>query len=799
MNTLGRPTRFSPTGRRHPSGRATLTRATTPLGRIQVGAVVVAVATMTALAALDAAAGPGVVLAGLLAAGPGLAAVSGYPRAVLAVGGYAVTLISVLAWWPDGIFATYHHLLYLLATVAVTLVGYVLARRVRQLERFAERAQAPLRTLAALVAGSGDAIIGKTLDGTVTTWNPGAERMYGYTAAEMVGTNISVIAGRAGSDEFIDVLARIAAGERIDHYDSQRRRKDGTLLDVSLTVSPIRDGRGVVVGTSAVARDISARKRAEERQRETDEYLRTLAAIVESSEDAIIALALDGTVTVWNLGAERLYGFTAAETVGLERTTIDGLMPGPEVAVVIAQVVAGRHAEHYETTRTHKDGTPLDVSVSLSPIHDADGVVVGVSAVVRDITARKHAEARQREIDERTQLAQRLQSLGQLASGVAHDFNNLLAIISNFTSFVIEHTVGDEVAQADLAQVSAAADRAAGLTRQMLLFTRGESSRAEVLDVNASIAEAHALLARTIGANIELVAVPSAEPLMICADSGRIQQVLINLAVNARDAMPDGGTLVIEGAMAELDEYQTGLQPALQQPGRYVRLLVSDTGTGMSKEVAARIFEPFYTTKPTGKGTGLGLATVHGIVTEAGGSLNVYSEPHLGTTFRAYFPVADKQSRQASTTPDSVEPPHGAGQTIIVVDDEDAIRQVVQRILDKAGYHVLVAGSGPAALEMDAQSHCRILVTDVVMPGMSGRRLTELMRRRHPGLPVLYMSGYSDGLRETEPFDGQDIGFIEKPFTARGLLQQIHVLLASSEAGTSAAALDRARTAPVVA
>jgi two-component system cell cycle sensor histidine kinase/response regulator CckA len=178
----------------------------------------------------------------------------------------------------------------------------------------------------------------------------------------------------------------------------------------------------------------------------------------------------------------------------------------------------------------------------------------------------------------------------------------------------------------------------------------------------------------------------------------------------------------------------------------------------------------------------------------------VYSEPHLGTTFRAYFPVADKHSRHASGAPDSVEPPRGAGQTIIVVDDEAAIRQVVQRILDKAGYRVLVAGSGPAALDLDAQSDCRILVTDVVMPGMSGRRLTELMRRRHPGLPVLYMSGYSDGLRETGPFDGQDIGFIEKPFTARGLLQQIHVLLAASEAGTAAAAApDRARTAPVVA
>ncbi|MDT4993993.1 MAG: hypothetical protein QOH97_3885 [Actinoplanes sp.] len=517
-----------------------------------------------------------------------------------------------------------------------------------------------------------------------------------------------------------------------------------------------------------------------------DEYLRTLAAIVESSEDAIIAKALDGTVTVWNPGAERMYGYTAAETVGTDTSTIAGLATTAEISDLLARVVAGQHVDHYETQRTHQDGTLLDISVSLSPIHDTAGVVVGVSAVARDITARKRAEARQREINERTELAQRLQSLGQLAGGVAHDFNNLLAIISNFTAFAIEQTTDDEAVQADLGQVSKAAERAAGLTRQLLLFTRGESARPELLDVNAAIAEAHALLARTIGENIELVVVPAPQPLMISADGGRIQQVLVNLAVNARDAMPDGGTLVIEGTIAELDEHQTGLQPGLQHAGHYVRLLVSDTGMGMSKEVAARIFEPFYTTKPTGKGTGLGLATVYGIVTDAGGSLNVYSEPHLGTTFRAYFPLADDPSMQSPATPDIVELPRGDGQMILAVDDEDAIRQVVQRILDNAGYRVLTAHGGSAALDLDAQSHCQLLLTDVVMPDMSGRRLAELLRRRHPGLPVLYMSGYSDGLRETASTGNDDFGFIEKPFTAHGLLDRVHDLLTHNDVATSA-------------
>jgi len=656
------------------------------------------------------------------------------------------------------------------------MVGFVLARRVQRLEQCAEQTQAPLRRLAALVASSDDAIISKTLGGAVTAWIAGAERMYGYSAAEMIGADISRIAGPGGPAEFADVLTRIAIGERPDHYETRRTRKDGAVVDVSVTVSPILDDHGAVVGASAVARYISARKHAEARQRETDEYLQTLAAIVESSEDAIIARALDGTVTVWNPAAERMYGYTTAETIGTEIRAVAGSATA-EISGLIARVVAGERVADYESQRTHRDGTLVDISVGLSPIRDRDGAVVGTSAVARDITARKRAEARQREIAERTELAQRLQSLGQLAGGVAHDFNNLLAIISNFTAFVIEETTDDEAVQADLGQVSKAAERAAELTRQLLLFTRGESAQPELLDVNAAIAEAHALLARTIGDHVELVVVPSPEPLMIRADGGRIQQILVNLAVNARDAMPDGGTLVIEGAMAELDEHQTGLQPGLQRAGRYVRLLVSDTGVGMSKEVAARIFEPFYTTKPTGKGTGLGLATVYGIVTDAGGSLNVYSEPHLGTTFRVYFPLADDSSRPA-VTPEIAEPPRGTGQTILAVDDEDAIAQVVRRILENAGYHVVTADSGSAALDLDTGSGCQLLLTDVVMPGMSGRRLAELMRRRRPGLPVLYMSGYSDSLREMDFTVDRDFGFIEKPFTAHRLLRQVHDLVA---------------------
>ncbi|MDT5036732.1 MAG: hypothetical protein QOE03_1917 [Micromonosporaceae bacterium] len=573
----------------------------------------------------------------------------------------------------------------------------------------------------------------------------------------------------------------------------------GTQLDVLLvTFSNVTvfAAVSVVVGARAarleaardhaVACELSARKRADAGQRAMQLHLRTLAAIVESSDDAIIGETLDGTITSWNPGAERMYGHAAADAVGANISIIAGPAGIAELSDVLAKIAAGQRVDHYETQRTHKDGALVDVSVTVSPIQDDNGTVVGASAVARDVRARKRAEARQKTIDERTRLAQRLQSVGQLAGGVAHDFNNLLAVILNFTAFVTEQTADDEAVQADLAQVRAAVERAAGLTNQLLLFTRGETTRPELLDVNAAIAEAHAMLARTIGESIELVAVPSSDPLMIYADGGQIQQVLINLAVNARDAMPDGGTLVLAGTITELDEHHVDLQPALPA-GRYVRLLVSDTGVGMSRDVVAHIFEPFYTTKPTGQGTGLGLATVYAIVTEAGGSLNVYSEPNLGTTFRAYFPVADQPSAGVTTAPDAVQPPRGNGETILVVDDEDAIRQVVFRILDHGGYHVLSARGGREALTTAADHRFQLLLTDAIMPDMSGRRLAELVRRQHPRLPVLYMSGYSDGLRGTQFIVDEEIGFIEKPFTAHGLLQRVHDLLVHRDTDAPAA------------
>jgi PAS domain S-box-containing protein len=614
--------------------------------------VAIAVVTVSVLAVVNAITGPDLIMLGLLVAGPCLAAASASPRAVIAVGVYASLLILALSWWPDRLWGTAHQVLYLLSVLVVTAVSTIVARRHRVFEDLLGQSNSGRRQLAAIVESSDDAIITKTLDGVITSWNPGAERMYGYQSAEAVGNYISMIVGPVEASELLEIMARLRRGERIDHYETQRFCKDGTVKEVSVTMSPVRDDAGNVTGASAVARDISERKQA---------------------------------------------------------------------------------------------------------------------------------DARQHLVEESSQQAQRLQSLGQLAGGIAHDFNNLLAVIGSHADFVAEQTTNDSSVQADIATIRTATERATTLTRQLLVFARGEIQQTTTFDLNAAVGEAQQVLAPTIGEHIEWVSIASPTALMIHADRGQIQQILINLALNARDAMPDGGTLVIETASTEIDATLTDPHLVLT-PGSYAKLSVSDTGAGMSAEITAHIFEPFFTTKPRDQATGLGLAIVHGIVSQTGGDIGVYTEPNLGTTFRVYLPTANQPSTRADIQP-AAQPPRGHGQTILVVEDEDAIRQLVERILAKNGFATLGASRGHQALTIADQRRCDLLLTDVVMPEMSGPRLAELMRERHPGVPVLFMSGYTDGLLATRG----DVGgteLIQKPFTASDLLHKVDAAL--TRAGTEA-------------
>lgn len=540
----------------------------------------------------------------------------------------------------------------------------------------------------------------------------------------------------------------------------------------------LRRSYGVLLGQGAIYVDPWGQRRLDEataRERAAHDLAEsqraTLATVVEHSDDAIVGLTPDGLVTAWNQGAERLFGYTAVEMLGRPASMLADEQGGEHQHDVLARMRNGEGGCSYEARRLRKNGTAVDLALTVTPIVDQAGTVIGISVIARDITADKEAAERRRAMEDRTNQAQRMESLGKLAGGVAHDFNNILAIIGNYTDFAIEETEDRPQVQSDLRQARTAVERASNLTRQLLTFTRGDAIQPRDIDLNASIAEVHSMLQRTIGEHINLIARPAGQPLISHADPGQIQQVLLNLAINARDAMPNGGTLVLEANVTTLDGEEVTMQPALPA-GTYARLLVSDTGHGMSADTVARIFEPFYTTKPRGKGTGLGLATVYGIVTEAGGSINVYSEPDIGTTFRIYLPLVTTPTTTEPVTGQQTPPP-GDGGTVLVVEDEPALARVVTRIVAKGGYQVLAATNGAEALQLYAKHGCDMLLTDVIMPEMSGPRLAEILHEHNPDLPVVFMSGYSNGLLGETHILNNDITFIEKPFTTSDLLNKL--------------------------
>jgi signal transduction histidine kinase/CheY-like chemotaxis protein len=376
------------------------------------------------------------------------------------------------------------------------------------------------------------------------------------------------------------------------------------------------------------------------------------------------------------------------------------------------------------------------------------------------------------------QQSQRLENLGQLAGGIAHDFNNLLAVILNYTSFAVNELDGasesdwgarGEAARSDLDQIKRAGERAAGLTRQLLAFGRRDVMRPQVLDLDTAITAVEEMLHRTLGEHVELVTSLAGNLRPVLADPGQLEQVLVNLALNARDAMPGGGTLTIDTTNVTVDaESIAGGSKARQ--GQHVRLRVSDTGTGMSPEVVVRAFEPFFTTKEDGSGTGLGLATAYGIITQADGHINIYSEPGMGTTFSIMLPVTTQEP--ASLPPEMPYQRTPAGETILVVEDEAALREVTRRIFTSNGYQVITAASGPEALDI-ARSHpgeIHLLVTDVVMPRMLGKEVAERMRAVKPGIEVLYMSGYARPVLASQGRLDPGVALVEKPFSEADLL-----------------------------
>jgi PAS domain S-box-containing protein len=502
----------------------------------------------------------------------------------------------------------------------------------------------------------------------------------------------------------------------------------------------------------------------------------TFEQFLEFVPDAIVGVGGDGCVVLVNRQAEELFGYPRAELTG---KPIELLAPRR-----YRETHPARRSDYFAEPRTRpmgagielfavrRDGTEFPVEISLSSL-ELDGATIAVAAV-RDISERAESE-RERALQEQLDRARRLESVGQLAGGIAHDFNNLLGVIMNYAEFVADELKPDSRAREDVEEIRRAAERAAALTRQLLIFSRREVVKPELLDLRELFADLENLLRRALGERVELEVDFASDLRMVEADPSQIEQVLVNLAVNARDAMPEGGRLVIEADNVELDDEYTYMHPDTEA-GLYIRLKVSDTGVGMSRETAERVFEPFFTTKS--EGTGLGLATVYGIVTAAGGRIDLYSEPEMGTTVKIHFPTTAGAPTEDPES-DAVDPV-GRGEVVLVVEDEPDVRRMAERILTKGGYSVIGTSQGAEGLEIcePGGQHVDLLLTDVVMPEMLGTELVEKVRALRPEMRVVYMSGYSHAVLAPQALAQDGVSaFIEKPFSAQALRATVRELL----------------------
>jgi hypothetical protein len=637
----------------------------------------------------------------------------------------------------------------------------------------------------ALLEALPDAIVAVDHKGTIVQVNSQALELFGYDRGELVGQKVELLVPesyrgqhRHHRENYADAPKTRRMGAELDLYG---RRRNGSEFPVEISLSPISTHKGAFV-LSAI-RDISDRKRiAEELRRANEElhhrtaeqlgeYRSKLASIIDSSEDAILSKDLNGIITSWNRGAENIYGYTAEEIVGKHISLLTPPDRPDEISEILKKIARGESTEHYESVRVTKDGRHLNVSISVAPLRDAAGKIIGASAIARDITSQKRAESQLRQ-------AQKMEAIGRLAGGVAHDFNNVLAIINACREFLRDRI--DPAANASLYvdNIKKATERGALLTKQLLAFSRTSAVQPRILDLNERLKDISKLLRPLMGDDVEILVTSKSPTAVVEADPGQLDQIVVNLAVNARDAMPRGGKFILETGTVRFDEAFADRHQTMPA-GKYVQLSASDTGVGMDEATISRIFEPFFTTKEVGKGTGLGLATVYGIVKQSAGHILVYSEPGHGTTFKIYLPNAEhKVGTGLKSEPETVGPKR-EGTTILLVEDDEIMRGLTRQLLQEHGYTVFEANDGKSALEW-VQSYSGpidLLLTDVVMRRMSGPELVDHLNALRPALKVVYMSGYTGELMAEREVLQRGITLLEKPFSRTALLNTIHTAL----------------------
>ena len=546
--------------------------------------------------------------------------------------------------------------------------------------------------------------------------------------------------------------------------------KNGEIKEIEFKPTLLDDGRIVMIFS-----DITEHKRAEDTLKESEEKYRT---ILENIEDGYFEVDIAGSLTFFNDSLCRTLGYSKDEMIGMNNRKYTDKENAKKLYEAFNKVYrTGEPIKGFGWEVVTKDGRKLFGEVSVSLIKDSKGKPTGFRGIARDITERKRAEEEKASLQEILRQSQKMEAIGGLAGGIAHDFNNLLTVISGNCQLSLLELKGGDPLKGNIEEIKEAADRATSLTRQLLAFSRRQVLDMKVLNLNTIIRELEKMLRRMIGEDVELVTSLADDLGMVKTDPGYIEQVIMNLAVNARDAMPSGGKLIIETDNAELDEPYARSHVAIN-PGLYVKICVSDTGVGMTPEVKERLFEPFFTTKKKGKGTGLGLSTVYGIVKQSGGNIWVDSEPGLGTTFNIYLPRVDETLEEMRKKVTREDLPAG-GETILVVEDEEDVRRLAVRILERQGYTVLEASCGNDALVLskERKEPIHMVLTDVVMPGMSGPQLTGQLIHLHPKMKVLYMSGYTDNAVLHHGVLEEGVNYIQKPFTIDGLMKKMREVL----------------------